>query len=200
MKYTVTIILLILSNAYSHSQTYETLARFSDEVNGSYNSDYTGDSDNIDFPGNAGWFNLAGYSGSVENNVNLQNTAAGGGAGKTSFRAITLNNIRLDEIYTRLKIRMVNQDSYDRLEIIRICTSCPGHNGEPELTMDLRLAILSDIDLVNPIEFSTNIRYGAMKRSYRPTNPDTGLFESGDPVNFIWSRVNNNASLEVERN
>ena len=195
MKYTIAIIFMFLCNAYGYSQTYETVARFSDEVNGSFVSDYTGDSDTPGYGGDAGWFNLSGYSGGIENNVNIDAVAQGGGAGKASFRAITLNNIILDEIYTRLKIRMVNQESYDRLEIVRICTSCAGHNGEPELTMDIRLAFLSNIDLINPIEFTTTIRYGAMKRSYRPSKID-GTLDS--PVDFIWSEVENTPTLDVE--
>ena len=195
MKYTIAIIFMFLCNAYGYSQTYETVARFSDEVNGSFVSDYTGDSDTPGYGGDAGWFNLSGYSGGIENNVNIDAVAGGGGAGKASFRAITLNNIILDEIYTRLKIRMVNQESYDRLEIVSICTSCSGHNGEPELTMDIRLAFLSNIDLVNPIEFTTTIRYGAMKRSYRPSMTD-GTLDS--PVDFIWSEVENTPTLDVE--
>jgi hypothetical protein len=194
MKYTISIIFMFLCNAYSYSQTYETIARFSDEENGSFVSDYTGDSDTPGYGGDAGWFNLSGYSGGIENNVNIDVVAIGGG-GKASFRAITLNNIILDEIYTRLKIRMVNQESYDRLEIVRICTSCSGHNGEPELTMDIRLALLSNIDLINPIEFTTTIRYGAMKRSYRPSRVDGTL---NSPVDFIWSQVSNEANLEVD--
>jgi type VI secretion system secreted protein Hcp len=195
MKYTISIIFMFLCNAYSYSQTYETIARFSDEENGSFVSDYTGDSDTPGYGGDAGWFNLSGYSGGIENNVNIDVVAIGGGGGKASFRAITLNNIILDEIYTRLKIRMVNQESYDRLEIVRICTSCSGHNGEPELTMDIRLALLSNIDLINPIEFTTTIRYGAMKRSYRPSRVDGTL---NSPVDFIWSQVSNEANLEVD--
>ncbi|EAQ03145.1 hypothetical protein OB2597_13413 [Pseudooceanicola batsensis HTCC2597] len=136
----------------------------------------------------------------AENNINIGSITAGGGAGKATFKELTITK-KTDLMSDMMFESCVTGAHFDTM-IIELRRSAQGGGGKAGtfLMWEFKLVMIQDIswsgsDGDDICEETVVIQYGAMKVTYTPQKADG---TAGTPTNKMWSRVLNEASLDVK--
>ena len=136
----------------------------------------------------------------AENNINIGSITAGGGAGKATFKELTITK-KTDLMSDKLFESCVTGEHFDTMVIeLRRSSQGGGGKGGTFLKWEFKLVMIQDIswsgsDGDDICEETVVIQYGAMKVTYTPQKEDG---TAGTPTNKMWSRVLNEASLDVK--
>ncbi len=136
----------------------------------------------------------------AENNVNIGSITSGGGAGKATFKELTITK-KTDTASCAMFNKLCEGNHFDDMVIeLRRAGGTPGVSGKTFLKWEFKLVMIQDIswsgsDGDDICEETVVMQYGAMKVTYTKQDKqgkDDGEF-SGE-----WSRVLNEANLAVE--
>lgn len=136
----------------------------------------------------------------AENNINIGSISAGGGAGKATFKELTVTK-KTDLMSTQLFESCVTGDHFGKMVIeLRRAAQGGGGTGGTFLKWEFALVMVQDVswsgsDGDDICEETIVFQYGAMKVTYTQQKADG---TAGDTNNKMWSRVLNEASLDVE--
>lgn len=144
-------------------------------------------------------FEIISFEIGAENNINIGSISAGGGAGKATFKELTVTK-KTDTASCGLFTRLVEgghiQDAHIEL---RRSGGSDGASGSTFLKFDFKLVMIQDIswsgsDGDDICEETLVMQYGAMKVEYLKQDIK-GKMKTHS--NAMWSRVKNKAALEV---
>lgn len=145
-------------------------------------------------------FEILSFEIGAENNINIGSITAGGGAGKATFKELTVTK-KTDSASCAMFSKLCEGNHFDDLIIeLRRSGGTPGVSGKTFLKWEFKLVMIQDIswsgsDGDDICEETVVMQYGAMKVTYTKQDKqgkDAGEF-SGE-----WSRVLNEANLAVE--
>ena len=135
----------------------------------------------------------------AENNINIGSISGGGGAGKATFKELTITK-KTDTASCELFAKLCEGKHFDDMIIeLRRSGGAAGKSGDGFLKWEFKLVMLQDItwsgsDGDDICEETVVIQYGAMKVSYRMQD-QKGIMQT--PKTAEWSRVKNQANLAV---
>ncbi len=135
----------------------------------------------------------------AENNINIGSISGGGGAGKATFKELTITK-KTDTASAELFAKLCEGKHFDDMIIeLRRSGGMAGKSGDGFLKWEFKLVMLQDIswsgaDGDDVCEETIVIQYGAMKVSYRKQKQDGSMEQ---PKTAEWSRVKNQANLAV---
>jgi len=144
-------------------------------------------------------FEILSFEIGAENNINIGSISSGGGAGKATFKELTVTK-KTDtascELFTRLCEGGHLQDVHIEL---RRSGGAAGASGATFLKFDFKLVMIQDIswsgsDGDDICEETVVMQYGAMKVAYSKQDTKGAMKEHSKAM---WSRVKNKAALEV---
>ena len=146
-------------------------------------------------------FEVLSFELGAENTINIGSISGGGGAGKATFKEFTVTK-KTDTASTGLFHALVTGEHFDDLfiDLRRSAgSSSDGKSGKTFMKFTFALVMVQDIswsgsDGDDICEETVIFQYGAIKIQYYPQDKQGKM---GDPVQAIWSRVKNNASLSV---
>ena len=148
------------------------------------------------YPGSEGWFALNSFSLGIENTVTLGSASGGAGAGKAAFMDLELEK-PLDSASPTMFQALASGKRFDSAQLV---VRRGGGTEVPEayLVYEFKVVYLSsqkwsgsDGDDV-PGE-SVRMIYGALKITYKPSDPKTG--KPGSPIEGKWNGIENNDSF-----
>lgn len=135
----------------------------------------------------------------AENNINIGSISGGGGAGKATFKELTITK-KTDTASCELFSKLCEGKHFPDMVIeLRRSGGAAGKSGDGFLKWEFKLIMLQDItwsgsDGDDVCEETVVIQYGAMKVSYRKQNQDGSMAQ---PKTAEWSRIKNQANLAV---
>jgi len=135
----------------------------------------------------------------AENNINIGSISAGGGAGKATFKELTITK-KTDLMSDNLFESCVTGDHFPKMVIeLRRAGQGGGGKGGTFLKFEFALVMVQDVswsgsDGDDICEETVVLQYGAMKVTYTQQT-DAGV--AGTVKTKMWSRVLNEASLDV---
>ncbi len=136
----------------------------------------------------------------AENNVNIGSISAGGGAGKATFKELNVTK-KTDLMSAQLFESCVTGDHFDSMTIeLRRAAQGGGGKGGTFLKWEFKMVMVQDLswsgsDGDDICEETIVFQYGAMKVTYTQQKADG---TAGEVKDKMWSRVLNEASLDVE--
>ncbi|MEM8579031.1 MAG: type VI secretion system tube protein Hcp [Pseudomonadota bacterium] len=145
-------------------------------------------------------FEIISFEIGAENNINIGSISAGGGAGKATFKELTIAK-KTDTSSTELFRKLVSGEHFQDMVIeLRRSGGTAKGSGLVFLKFEFKLVMLQDIswsgsDGDDICEETLVIQYGAMKVSYTQQTKTGG---AGDKTDAEWSRVLNQANFAVE--
>lgn len=145
-----------------------------------------------------GAFEIVSFEIGAENNINIGSMTGGGGAGKATFKELTVTK-KTDTSSAELFAMLCSGKHFDDMVIELRRSGMAAKSGDGFLKWEFKQVMLQDIswsgsDGDDVCEETLVIQYGAMKVSYKPQDK-TG--KMGEPKTAEWSRVKNIASLAV---
>lgn len=146
-----------------------------------------------------GAFEILSFEIGAENNINIGSISAGGGAGKATFKELTITK-KTDTASCEMFSRLCDGTHFDDMHIVLRRSGGGGKSGTEFLKWEFKLVMIQDIswsgsDGDDICEETVIIQYGAMKVTYiaQTATGDAGEEKSGE-----WSRVLNQANLAVK--
>jgi len=145
-------------------------------------------------------FEILSFEIGAENNVNIGSITGGGGAGKATFKELTMTK-KTDTASCAMFSKLCEGNHFDDMIIeLRRSGGAPGVSGKTFLKWEFKLVMVQDISWAGSdgddiCEETVVLQYGAMKVTY------TGQDKKGadmTPKSGEWSRVLNEANLAVE--
>ena len=136
----------------------------------------------------------------AENNINIGSISSGGGAGKATFKELSITK-KTDTASCAMFSKLCEGNHFDDMVIeLRRSGGAAGTSGLVFLKFEFKLVMIQDIswsgsDGDDVCEESVVMQYGAMKVTYTQQKEDgkAGSQKSGE-----WSRVLNKANLAVK--
>lgn len=146
-----------------------------------------------------GAFEILSFEIGAENNINIGSISAGGGAGKATFKELTITK-KTDTASCEMFSRLCDGTHFDDMVISLRRSSGGGKSGLEFLKWEFKLVMIQDIswsgsDGDDICEETVVIQYGAMKVTYT-AQTETGA--AGEQKSGEWSRVLNQANLAVK--
>lgn len=143
-----------------------------------------------------GAFEVLSFKIGAENTVNIGSISGGGGAGRATFKAMTLTK-KVDTASTGFFTHLTNGQHLDEMIIYMRQSGSP--SADTFLRYTLKFVMVQDIswsgsDGDDIVEETIVIQYGAMQIDYYKQKLD-GSFEPAKTAQ--WSQVLNEASLEI---
>lgn len=135
----------------------------------------------------------------AENNINIGSISGGGGAGKATFKELTVTK-KTDTASCELFAKLCDGNHFDDMIIeLRRSGGAAGKSGDGFLKWEFKLVMLQDItwsgsDGDDICEETIVVQYGAMKVSYRQQDQQGKMLQ---PKTAEWSRIKNQANLAV---
>ncbi len=145
-------------------------------------------------------FEILSFEIGAENNINIGSISSGGGAGKATFKELTITK-KTDLGSCALFSKLCEGNHFDDMVIeLRRSGGVAGSSGQTFLKWEFKLVMVQDIswsgsDGDDICEETLVLQYGAMKVTYTQQNEQgkKGAEKSGE-----WSRVLNQANLAVK--
>ncbi|MEP1586334.1 MAG: type VI secretion system tube protein Hcp [Tateyamaria sp.] len=144
-------------------------------------------------------FEILSFEIGAENNINIGSISGGGGAGKATFKELTVTK-KTDTASCGLFTRLVEGGHIQDVHIeLRRSGGAPGVSGTTVLKFDFKLVMIQDIswsgsDGDDICEETLVMQYGAMKVEYSTQDIKGAMKKHSDAM---WSRIKNKAALEV---
>lgn len=147
-----------------------------------------------------GAFEILSFEIGAENNINIGSISSGGGAGKATFKELTVTK-KTDLASCAMFSKLCEGNHFEDMVIeLRRSGGSAGSSGHVFLKWEFKLVMIQDIswsgsDGDDVCEETVVMQYGAMKVTYtQQTEGGTaGSQKSGE-----WSRVLNTANLAVK--
>jgi type VI secretion system secreted protein Hcp len=144
-------------------------------------------------------FEILSFEIGAENNINIGSVSAGGGAGKATFKELSITK-KTDSSSCALFSKLCEGNHFEDMTIeLRRSGGQAGVSGTTFLKWEFKLVMVQDIgwsgsDGDDICEESLVLQYGAMKVTYtaQDAKGKAGTESSGE-----WSRVLNEANLAV---
>ncbi len=150
--------------------------------------------------GERGAFEILSFEIGAENNINIGSISGGGGAGKATFKELTITK-KTDTVSTEMFAKLCDGTHFGDMTIdLRRSGGQGGKSGDVFLRWTFKLVMIQDIswsgsDGDDICEETVVIQYGAMKVWYTAQTAEGG---AGKKTNAEWSRVLNQANLAVK--
>lgn len=146
-----------------------------------------------------GAFEILSFEIGAENNINIGSISSGGGAGKATFKELTLTK-KTDGGSCELFSNLCKGTHFDDMHIVLRRSGGGTGSGETFLKWDFKLVMVQDIswsgsDGDDVCEETVIFQYGAMKVTYFKQGVD-GKHKQDSSAE--WSRVLNKANLAVK--
>lgn len=146
-----------------------------------------------------GAFEILSFEIGAENNINIGSISAGGGAGKATFKELTVTK-KTDTSSCAMFSRLCDGSHFPDMSIDLRRTGGGGGSGKVFLRFSFKLVMFQDIswsgsDGDDICEETVVMQYGAMKVWYT-AQTETGA--DGAKSNAEWSRVLNTANFSVK--
>ncbi len=140
----------------------------------------------------------------AENTINIGSISAGGGAGKASFKEFTITK-KTDQSSAFFFEHCVTGKHFDDITIdLRRTTGKPAEKGMANVFMQFqfKMVMVQDVswsgsDGDDICEETLILQFGAIQVKYQPQKPN-GEHVITEDFTRKWSRVKNEASLDVE--
>ncbi|WP_299153910.1 type VI secretion system tube protein Hcp [uncultured Tateyamaria sp.] len=135
----------------------------------------------------------------AENNINIGSISGGGGAGKATFKELTVTK-KTDTASCGLFLKLCEGAHFDDAHIVlRRSGGATSKSGVTFLQFDFKLLMVQDIswsgsDGDDICEETLVMQYGAMKVTYHAQDKQGKMKEHSKAM---WSRVKNKAELVV---
>jgi type VI secretion system secreted protein Hcp len=145
-------------------------------------------------------FEILSFELGAENTINIGSISGGGGAGKATFKEFTITK-KTDTATTDLFRALVTGKHFQDLFVeLRRSGEADSASGGTFLRFEFALVMVQDIswsgsDGDDICEETVIFQYGAMKVQYYPQGAQGKM--KGEPMQMMWSRVKNNASMLV---
>ncbi|MEP4196405.1 MAG: type VI secretion system tube protein Hcp [Aliishimia sp.] len=146
-------------------------------------------------------FEILSFEIGAENNINIGSITAGGGAGKATFKELTITK-KTDTASCAMFSKLCEGNHFDDMviELRRSGGQGSSASGSTFLLWEFKLVMIQDIswsgsDGDDICEETVVMQYGAMKVTY--TKQDKQGKPAGE-TSGEWSRVLNEANLAVE--
>ncbi len=145
-------------------------------------------------------FEILSFEIGAENNINIGSITAGGGAGKATFKELTITK-KTDSASCAMFSKLCEGAHFDDMVIeLRRSGGAPGTSGTTFLKWEFKLVMIQDIswsgsDGDDICEETVVMQYGAMKVTYTMQDKQG---KASDEFSGEWSRVLNEANLAVE--
>lgn len=147
-----------------------------------------------------GAFELLSFEIGAENSINIGNVSSGGGAGRATFKEMTLTK-KVDSATTGIFANLAAGDHFnDMVIVVRSSSDGSGSTGLTFLKYEFKLVMVSDIswsasDGDDIVEETVTFQYGAKKITY--TKQDMNG-QAGDMFDSAWSQILNQANFAIE--
>ncbi|WP_435140687.1 Hcp family type VI secretion system effector [Pseudopelagicola sp. nBUS_19] len=162
-------------------------------------SDVSGETQDKTFS-KEGAFEILSFEIGAENNINIGSISSGGGAGKATFKELTITK-KTDSASCAMFSKLCEGNHFDEMVIeLRRAGGSAGVSGQTFLKWQFALVMIQDIswsgsDGDDICEETVVIQYGAMKVAYTQQNEQG---KKGSEYSGEWSRVLNTANLAVK--
>lgn len=145
-----------------------------------------------------GAFEILSFEIGAENNINIGSISAGGGAGKATFKELTITK-KTDTASCEMFSRLCDGTHFDDMHIVLRRSGGGGKSGDEFLKWEFKLVMIQDIswsgsDGDDICEETLVMQYGAMKVEYSQQDVKGTMKKHSDAM---WSRVKNKAELTV---
>lgn len=145
-----------------------------------------------------GAFEILSFEIGAENNINIGSISSGGGAGKATFKELTLTK-KTDGGSCELFSNLCKGTHFDDMVIVLRRSSGGEASGETFLKWEFKLVMVQDIswsgsDGDDVCEETVIFQYGAMKVTYYKQDAKG---KHAQDSSAEWSRVLNKANLAV---
>ncbi|MCV2864503.1 Hcp family type VI secretion system effector [Albidovulum sediminicola] len=143
-------------------------------------------------------FEIISFELGAENNINIGSISGGGGAGKATFKEVSITK-KTDTASTGLFHALVTGKHFDNMFIeLRRSGAEDTKSGGKFMVFELQMVMVQDIswsgsDGDDVCEETVVLQYGAIKIHYYPQ--DTKGKMAGQPKEAYWNRVKNNKSM-----
>lgn len=147
-------------------------------------------------------FEIISFEIGAENNINIGSISGGGGAGKATFKELTVTK-KTDNASTDIFNSLCTGKHIDDATIVLRrsggADDASSKSGANFLQWDFKLVMVQDIswsgsDGDDVCEETIVFQYGALKVTYKPQDAKGKMNPAKEAM---WSRVKNKASLEV---
>lgn len=144
-------------------------------------------------------FEILSFEIGAENNINIGSISAGGGAGKATFKELTVTK-KTDTASCGMFLKLCEGKHFDDAHIVlRRSGGADNVSGATFLQFDFKLVMVQDIswsgsDGDDICEETIVFQYGAMKVTYSKQDKHGKMSEHSKAM---WSRVKNKADLVV---
>lgn len=145
-------------------------------------------------------FEILSFEIGAENNINIGSISSGGGAGKATFKELTVTK-KTDSASCAMFAKLCEGNHFDDMVIeLRRAGGSAGKSGLVFLKWEFKLVMIQDIswsgsDGDDICEETVVMQYGAMKVTYTQQKQDG---TADKPKSAEWSRVLNQANLAVK--
>lgn len=144
-------------------------------------------------------FEILSFEIGAENNINIGSISSGGGAGKATFKELTVTK-KTDTSSCEMFSRLCDGTHFDDMVIVLRRSSGGAKSGLEFLKWEFKLVMIQDIswsgsDGDDICEETVVMQYGAMKVTYTQQK-ETG--DAGTQKSAEWSRVLNQANFAVK--
>ncbi|WP_375175984.1 Hcp family type VI secretion system effector [Pseudooceanicola sp.] len=162
-------------------------------------SDVKGETQDKTYKGE-GAFEILSFEIGAENNINIGSISAGGGAGKATFKELTVTK-KTDLASAPMFAKLCDGTHFPDMVIdLRRSGGAAGSSGLVFLKFEFKMVMIQDIswsgsDGDDVCEETVVMQYGAMKVTYTQQKDDG---KAGDKKDAEWSRVLNQANLAVK--
>lgn len=147
-------------------------------------------------------FEVMSFELGAENNINIGSITSGGSAGKATFKEFTVTK-KTDTSSTLLFNHLVTGKHFKDMVIeLRRGASDAKVSGRTFMKFEMNLVMVQDIswsgsDGDDVPEETVILQFGSIKITYIPQKADGSMNDSAKKET-MWSRVKNEASMEVE--
>lgn len=147
-----------------------------------------------------GGFEISNFEIGAENTINIGSVSSGGGAGKASFKELSITK-KTDTASCAIFSKLCEGNHFSDMVIeLRRSGGAAGSTGLVFLKWEFKLVMVQDMtwsgsDGDDVCEESLTLQYGAMKVTYTQQAIDG---TAGAQSSAEWSRVLNMANLAVE--
>lgn len=143
-------------------------------------------------------FEILSFEIGAENNINIGSISSGGGAGKATFKELTISK-KTDGCSTALFANLCKGKHFDDMTIVLRRSGSGSGSGETFLQWDFKLVMVQDIswsgtDGDDVCDETVVLQYGAMKVTYHQQDAKGAHKKHSDAE---WSRVLNQPNFAV---
>lgn len=183
----------LLLLAASRAQAVEIFIKFTPAVGAPA---IVGESSDVVYPGNQGWFEVKDFSFSVVNSNSIGSASGGAGAGRAAFKEANLNKV-LNVNSPALFRALTTGSHYDTVQMVVRKPTSP--QNQASLIFDFKLAFVTSQTFAGAqgddfVSEKLGIIYGAIRITHRPLNSTgTGY---GTSVIGQWNQVNNSENID----